>query len=178
MRHYTTRVKQTFKKQPVIECRLKFGNGNTVLQRFSRGSMRGSRWLEGRIRKLASIGASGETILAAYGAGLKVVTRGSAYRRRVSSVLAPKRRQIVAAPLVARACVLESASEGHDDGGGNDSGGGSDSPSSDEPASPSALSLLRSAIFPSLKTDRFPFSRRPFGRLVLMSCALRCGYSR
>ena len=135
MRNYTPneRFKQVFKKQPVLECRLRFANGNTVRQRFSRDSLRNSKWLEKRIRKLASIGASGETVLAAYGAGLKVVTRGSAYRRRMSAVLAPKRRQAVAAPVAARTNVRESSEKSADDGGGDDSGEGDAGPDADGP---------------------------------------------
>ena len=125
MRNYTPneRFKQVFKKQPVLECRLRFANGNTVLQRFSRNSMRGSRWLEGRIRKLANTGASGETILTAYTSGLRVVTRQGKARRQMSNAIAPVRRQTVAAPVAARTNVRESSEKSADDGGGDDSGG-------------------------------------------------------
>ena len=125
--------KQVFNKRPVIECRLRFANGNTVRQRFSRGSMRGSRWLEGRIRKLASIGASGETILSAYGAGLKVVTGRGASRRQMARSIAPVRRQAVAAPVAARTNVRESSEKSADDGGGDDSGEGDAGPDADGP---------------------------------------------
>lgn len=135
MRHYTTRVKQTFKKQPVLECRLRFSNGNSVLQRFSRSSLRNSKWLEGRIRKLASIGASGETVLAAYASGVRVVTRQGKARRQMARSIAPVRRQTVAAPVVARACVREGASEGHDGGGGSSDDGGAEGSDPEPPQS-------------------------------------------
>ena len=177
MGNYTSngRFKQVFKKQPVIECRLRFANGNSILERFSRGSMRGSRWLEGRIRKLASAGASGETILAAYDAGLKVVTRGSAYRRRLSSVLAPKRRQTVAAPVVARACVREGTSESHNDGGGGSDDSG-DSDGSDGPdlplLSPFGGRSLRNKSKSRNDKLSYPIARLTLGCAGLMFCAL------
>ena len=167
--------KQVFNKRPVIECRLRFANGNSILERFSRSSMRGSRWLEGRIRKLASAGASGETILAAYGAGLKVVTRGSAYRRRLSSVLAPKRRQAVAAPVVARSCARESSSEGHDDGGDSDDSGDSDgSGDSDLPAQSPLIGGRSLRNESKSRNDKlsYPIARLTLGCAGLMSCSL------
>ena len=115
--------KQVFKKQPVLECCLRFANGNTVRQRFSRDSLRNSKWLEKRIRKLANTGASGETILTAYTSGLRVVTRQGKARRQMSNAIAPVRRQTVAAPVAARTNVRESSEKSADDGGGDDSGG-------------------------------------------------------
>ena len=133
MRYYTTRVKQTFKKQPVLECRLRFANGNTVRQRFSRDSLRNSKWLEKRIRKLANTGASGETILTAYTSGLRVVTRQGKARRQMSNAIAPVRRQTVAAPVAARTNVRESSEKSADDGGGDDSGEDDAGPDADGP---------------------------------------------
>ena len=134
--------KQVFNKRPVIECRLRFANGNTVRQRFSRDSLRNSKWLEKRIRKLANTGASGETILTAYTSGLRVVTRQGKARRQMARSIAPVRRQTVAAPVVARVHVRESASEGHDDAGGDDSGEESDGQA--EP--PQSRSLIDSSL--------------------------------
>lgn len=141
------RFKQVFKKQPVLECRLRFSNGNSVLQRFSRGSLRNSKWLEGRLRKLSSTGASGETILTAYTSGLRVVTGRGASRRRMSNALAPKRRQAVAAPVVAGARARESAEKSADDGGGDDSGEGDAGPDADGPDVATECFLLASGCF-------------------------------
>jgi hypothetical protein len=159
-----------FKKRVVIMIRFKDRPG--ILQSFSRGSLRGSRWLEARLQKLSRAGANGKAVLAALWSGLRVVTRQGRSRRHLARAVAPMRRMTVAAPVVAKAaCVRKRASEGHNnDGASDDPGGGSD----DDPASHSPRPRSCGVKFPSLKSGRFFPSWRP-RRPVLMRRVLASG---
>ena len=157
-------------KKDGVEGPVTFNSGNGVVFQASLASMRHSMWLKRRLSKLIAEGKPGEVVMAAFVDGLRIVTGRGASRRRMSNALAPKRRQVVAAPVVARAHVRESASEGHDDGGGDDPGGGSDG-DSDPDASPSFLPLIGGVPSLSSKIGRLAPSRR-FGRRVLMPRAL------
>ena len=140
MRNYTasSRFKQAFNSQVVVNGVIPFARGgNGVRFKFTRDALRCSKWLESRIRRMVESGATVETVIAAVASGVRVVTRQGKARRQMARSIAPVRRQTVAAPVVARAHVRESASEGHDDGGGDDPGEGSDGQA--EPPQPRSL---------------------------------------
>ena len=126
MRNYTssTRPKQAFNSQVVVDGVIPFARGGRGMRfKFTRGAMRCSKWLESRIRRMVESGATVESVVAAVASGVCVVTRQGKARRQMSKAIAPVRRQATAAPVVARACVRETAEKSVDDGGGDDSGG-------------------------------------------------------
>ena len=132
-----------------------------------------NRWLERRIRKLVRDGADIKTVSQFYTRGCLSISRRGHARRSMQKAIAPAMRQTATAPVVVRACVRESSSEGHDDAGGDDPGGG-DAGDSDLPAQSPLIGGRSLRNESKSRNDKlsYPIARLTLGCAGLMFCAL------